>query len=271
MKKFRQGQTWSRNSEEKKNASHYQKLAQVLKHSIFKYVPISPYDISSAQWSRDYKSKTCVNPAKLREFPIDDTDYPFSLSQPPFRNLYCSNHPWKEPKLLNEITNPPCCLPWKLETSQEWNQFVAFINFRNVEFSNHLNGQPLKIVYALPTKEEFKMLLINEWLSQEFKYLTVHFSDNSTNVVYFLNPETGSYETFYPHYIMDQLKWLVSSDLPDEEIRQEISKLLDETSSEIDEDLTYTILNLANRYHRQDLIDYPKLMKIVKKYHDEDE
>lgn len=255
MKKFR-----SNDSEEFKgidNTRHWNKLNDDLKLEIFNYVPnATAYNVKTSQWARKYASKLCSNPPEKRTHPL-------TIFRK-FGNLYCPNHPTRDPIQINGVDNAPCCLPIKLETSHEWDQLIEFgklaksrnYPFASFIFTNFGHGDESKWVHT--NAENLKEKLLDLWFTLEYQYLQM----SNNDVWYELNPQTRIYEATYPDHPYHELKWILSSDLPDQEISREIEYILDDDNLILGDESRLRILKFAIRYGRKHLINMKKWKKV---------
>lgn len=181
-------------------------------NKIREYLPFK----NTVNWNKSHQmevkkmwEKSCLNnPPRTRGIINEHTS---------IKGLICDNHPLVDPQVIGS-NSFPCCLPWKLETRDDIETMLKFVQKQGGDFIfqkyNPRRHTPCAInPYPL---EFYKMFHYFEELCDEILLINLYDGREFSVAIYILDPLTSIYYANYPKEddVMLQLLWEIASDSP---------------------------------------------------------
>ncbi len=255
--------------------STWSQLPAVLRREIGRMVPgsIGGAGRYEAKIARDYKSSLCGpdRTPQLRTRRLNPSVRGGTVS--PF---ICSHHPLIAPMYFNGPSNPPCCLPLKLESPADWEQVFKLADLG--ELLIKLNQPTLGVRYYHSGNPEWKRPLLEMYYSDPTLFDSIIFEGYTERkyegrtvqavkplVVYQRNLDNNVMTATYPFTIDSNavpidIGWYIASDDEDKEVEsQMLARLQSDEWKSADPRYDVTTLiklaKMAGVYGRFDLMD----------------
>ncbi len=220
----------------------WSQLPSVLRQELSRLVPgsIAGAGRYESKLARDYRSTLCGpdRTPQVRRRKLDPSATTGVSGVGPVSPLICPHHPLIAPMHFNGPSQPPCCLPLKLESPADWEQVFKLSDLGPLGVK--LWHSTIGTVYYHSSNPEWRRQVLELYYSSPALFDSISFEDNSERkyegrtvnifkplVVYQRNLDNNVMTATYPSTIESRpmpidTEWYIASDDEDKEVEDQM-------------------------------------------------